>query len=108
MNGKPRRVPEHDVGEGSTEYHVKFMASHSSEEGEVTRLELERQLSVLLAAQTERDHRIAQLSDELALKSALLEQSEANAAEAAKRAGLELREYADRLLVQTSLVGYRT
>ncbi|KAI0283574.1 hypothetical protein BGY98DRAFT_680073 [Russula aff. rugulosa BPL654] len=45
--------------------------------------------------------RIAQLTDELALKSALLE----HAAEAAKRAGLELREYADRLLVQTSLVG---
>jgi hypothetical protein len=57
--------------------------------------------------ETERN-RIAKLTDELALKSALLEQSEANAAEAAKRAGLELREHADRLLVQTSLVGYRT
>jgi hypothetical protein len=41
------------------------------------------QLSVLLAAQTERDQRIAQLTDELALKSTLLEQTEA-----AKRAGL--------------------
>jgi hypothetical protein len=51
----------------------KFAAPHSPSEGEVTRLELERQLSVSLAAQTERDRRIAQLTDELALKSALLE-----------------------------------
>jgi hypothetical protein len=42
-----------------------------------------------------------------ALKSALLEQAEANAAEAAKRAGVELREHADRLLTQTSLVKQR-
>jgi hypothetical protein len=51
-------------------------------------LEPEWQLSVSLAARAERDHRIAQLTDELALKTALLEQAEANAAEAAKRAGL--------------------
>ncbi|KAN0105725.1 hypothetical protein V8E52_010737 [Russula decolorans] len=107
VNSKPRRVPEDHVGEGSTEYHAKFAASHSSSEGEVTRLELERQLSVLLAAQTERDQRISRLTDELALKSALLEQAETNAAEAAKRAGLELREHADRLLMQTSLVEQR-
>jgi hypothetical protein len=67
-------------------------------------LELERQLSVLLA---ERDQRIARLTDELALKSALLEQAEANAVEKAKRAWLELREHADRLLAQTSLVKQR-
>jgi hypothetical protein len=60
--------------------------------GEVARLELERQLSVSLAAQTERDQRIAQLADELALKSALLEQAEANATEAKKHEGLKLRE----------------
>ena len=42
----------------------------------------------MLAAQTERDQSNARLSDELTLKSALLEQAEANAAEAAKRAGL--------------------
>jgi DNA repair exonuclease SbcCD ATPase subunit len=107
---KPRRVPEDDVGEGSTEYHAKFAAPHSFSEGEVARLELKRQLSVSLAVQAERGHRIAQLTDELALKSTLLEQSEANAAEAAKRggaAGLELREHADRLLMQTSLVEQR-
>ncbi len=90
-------------------------------------MELERQLSATLAAQAERDRRLAQLSDELALKRTLLEQAEANAAEATKRAGLleethvrmlrdhtdvqeqhaaldaELREHADRLLAQTSL-----
>jgi chromosome segregation ATPase len=89
---------------------------------------LERQLSATLAAQAERDRRLAQLSDQLALKSTLLEQAEANAAEATKRAGLleethvhtlrdhtdvqerhaaldaELREHADRLVAQTSLV----
>ena len=75
----------------------------SSSEGEVSRLELERQLSVLLAAQTERDQRIARLADRLAQKSTLLEEAEANAAEATKRAGL----HADRLLMQTSLVEQR-
>jgi hypothetical protein len=57
-------------------------------------IELERQLPVSerLVAKTEGDQRIAQLTDELTLKSALLEQAEANAAEEKKRAGLELRE----------------
>ena len=53
--------------------------------------DLERQLSETLAAQTEQDRRNAQLTDQLAQKSALLEQAEANAAEEKKRAGLELR-----------------
>jgi hypothetical protein len=70
-------------------------------------LKLERQLSVSLAAQTERDQRIVQLTNELALKNALLEQVEANATEAAKRAGLELREHANRLLMQSSEVKQR-
>lgn len=106
VNSKPRRVPEDDVIEGSTECNAKSEALHSSE-GEVERSELERQLSVSPAAQTERDHLISQLTDELALKGALLEQAEANAAEAANRAGLELRERADRLLEQKSLVEQR-
>jgi hypothetical protein len=55
-------------------------------------IELERQLSETLVAQTERDRRIAYLTDKLALKSVLLEQAEANEAEAKKRAGLEQRE----------------
>ena len=66
--------------------------------------ELERGLSISLA---ERDQRIVQLTDELARKSILLEQAEANATEAAKRAGLELREHADRLLMQSSRVKQR-
>jgi hypothetical protein len=88
VNSKPRRVPEGNVGEGSTEYSAKFVVPHSS--SEVTRLELEWRLSVSLAAQTEQDQRIAQLIDELtlALKSALLEQAEVNAVEAVRRVGV--------------------
>jgi hypothetical protein len=55
-------------------------------------IELERQLSETLVAKAERDRRIVQLTDELSLKSTLLEQAEANAAEEKKRAGLELCE----------------
>jgi hypothetical protein len=101
VNGKTRRVPEKDDDdEGSAEY-----LPDSSSEGEVGRLEseriveLERQMSAILVAQMERDQRLAQLTKELALKSALLERAKANAAEATKRAGLEPREPA-----QTSLV----
>ena len=100
---------EEDVAESSTKYHVKIAAPRPSSKGEVARLEyehfmqLERQLLVSLAAQTERDQRIVQLTEELALKTSLLEQAEANAAEAAKRAGLELREDVDRTLMQTSM-----
>jgi chromosome segregation ATPase len=104
VNGKPRRVPgEDDESEGSAEYRTKSAMPGASSEGEVARLVLdrlvglERQLSATLAAQTERDQRLAQLTDELTLKSALLEHTETNAAEATKRAGLELREHADRL-----------
>jgi len=66
--------------------------------------ELDQLLSETLAAQIEQDRRLAQLTDELALKSALLEQAETNAAEARRSAELERRENTDRLLVQTSLV----
>ena len=113
VNSKPRRVPvfrttEDDVSEGSTEYHAKSAAPHFSSGGEVARLELERQLSISLAGQTGRDHRIAQLTDELALKSALLEQAEANAVEAARHAEPEPREHTDdRRLMRTSLVEQR-
>ena len=67
-------------------------------------VELEQQLSATLAAQSERDQRLSRLTDELALKSALLERAEANAAEATTRAGLESRDHGSRLLGQTSLV----
>ncbi len=99
MSDRPRRVPDdYDASEGSTEYRAKFVAHDTSSEGEVVRLEherladLEQQLLASLAAQIERDRRIGQLTDDLALKSALLEESERNAAQAKRRAGLELRE----------------
>ena len=94
-SGRPRRVPEEDDdGEGSTEYHAKIVAADTPSGKGIARLEdgrlieLERQLSETLVAKTERDRRITQLTDELALKSALLEQ----AAEEKERARLELRE----------------
>jgi len=99
VGDKPRRVPEEDDhSENSTEDHAKLVARDASSEEEVAQLEHEsltelvRQLSAMLAAQTERNRCIAQLTGELAQKSALLEQAEANAAQAKKRAGLEQRE----------------
>ena len=81
---------------------------HSKSSSEVIRLELERQLSLSLAAQTEQDQRIAQLTEELALKTAQLEQAEANVVEAAGRAGLEERKYVDdRRVMWTSMVKER-
>jgi len=62
------------------------------------------QLSALLTAQAERDQQITQLTAKLAVKSALLEQAEANATEAAKAAKRELREHSDQLLMQASQV----
>src|SRR6266478_4520241 len=92
VNDKPRDIAkEEDDGEGSTGHHAKLVAHDVSPEKEIARLEherlveVERKLSAMLAAQTERDWRIAQLTDELAL----LKQSEA---EAKERAGLEQRE----------------
>jgi hypothetical protein len=68
-------VPDED-DEGSAEYGAKFEVPDASSEGGFARLErdrlvdLERQLSATLAAQSERDQRLAQLpvTDELALK----------------------------------------
>ena len=54
--------------------------------------DLERQLSETHAAQIERNRQIAELTDQLVQKSTLLEQAEANAAQAKKRAGLEQRD----------------
>ncbi|KAF8492375.1 hypothetical protein F5888DRAFT_1806813 [Russula emetica] len=92
-SGRPSRVPEEDDdGEGSTEHHGKLVVPDAPSGKELARLEdgrlieLERQLSKTLVAKTERDLRISQLTDELALKSALLEQ----AAEEKKCARLEL------------------
>jgi len=97
-SGRPRCVPEEDDdGRGSTEHQAKLVAPDAPSGKEFAWLddgrliELEQQPSETLVAKPERDRRIAQLTDELALKSALLEQAEANAAEEKKRAGLELR-----------------
>ena len=111
-----------------TEHHAKLVAPDAPSGKEIAwledgrHIELERQLSEALVAKTERDRRIAQLSDELARKSALLEQAaeekkhaqrelqakhdelllsreqaEADVAEAKKRAGLEQRELQTKL-----------
>ncbi len=99
VDDKPRCVTEEgDNSEGSTEHHAKLVVHDVSSEKEVTQLEHERltelvrQPSATLAAQTERDRRVVQLTEELVQKSALLEQAEANVAEAKRRAGLEQRE----------------
>ena len=103
----PQITQEGDVSESPIGYRARSAAPRFSSEGGIARLELERQLSISLTAQTERDQRIVQLTEELALKSALLERAETNNVEAAKRAGLELREHADRLLMQSSQVKQR-
>ena len=102
MDDKRRLVPEEDDNsEGSREHHAKLVAPDVSSNKEVARSEhariadLERQLSELLAAQSERDRRIAQLADQLAQNSALAEQAEANMVEAKRPAGLEQRELAE-------------
>jgi hypothetical protein len=112
-SSKLRRVPkEGDGGEGLTEHYARLVAPGAPSGNEITRLEdgrlieLERQLSETLVAKTERGRRIVQLTEELALKSSLLEQAEAklalknalleqadaNVAEEKRSAGLELRE----------------
>jgi DNA repair exonuclease SbcCD ATPase subunit len=100
VNDKPRCVPleDDDDSDGSTEQFVNLVTPNTSSEEEIAQLEhqriadLERQLSETLAMQTERDRHITQLTDQLVQKGTLLEQAEANAMEAKKRAGLEQRE----------------
>jgi len=84
-NDKPRHIAEDDDDSGGSRGHyAKLVVPGVSPEKEISRLEderfveLERKLSAMQAAQTERDQRIAQLTDELAQNSALLRQSEAN------------------------------
>jgi hypothetical protein len=86
---------------------VNGKTKHVPEKNDNRVMELERQLSATLAAKMERDQRLVLLTEELALRSAILEQAEANAVEATKRAGQEPREPADRLLAQTSLVEHK-
>ena len=107
MNVKTRHVlEEDDDSEGSTEHHGMIVMADACSEKGVSQLEhervtdLERPLSKTHAAQTGRDREIAQLIEQLAQKSALLEQAEANAAQVAeskKRAGRELHELQTKL-----------
>ena len=108
-SSRPTHVLEEDGdGKGSTEYHANLMAPDSPSVKEIAQvedgrlIELERQLSETLVEKTDRDRCIAQLTEELTLKSALLEQAEANAAEERQRAGLgqlELQAKLDELLL---------
>jgi chromosome segregation ATPase len=115
-------------------YRAKLTAHEASTPGEVSQIEreriaeLERHLATLLAEQTAQKKTADELSDSLALQTTLLEQAEARSSEASNRAdALEethhrivrehseirdryveveaaLREHADRLLGQTSLL----
>ncbi|KAI8980785.1 hypothetical protein BD414DRAFT_420720 [Trametes punicea] len=118
-------------------YRAKLAALETSSDNEVVRAErervadLERQLSAALAGQAERDRKIKELNDSLSLQTTLLEQAEARADDASKRADtlaqsherdaeeqstlrernavLEtmLREQSEKLLEQTSLAEQR-
>lgn len=113
-------------------YRVKIAALEAAAPEELVRVErdrlviLERQLASMLAERAEKDRKIGELSDSLALTTTLLEQAEARAVDASKRADLledsheeklrdladlqdrhillegALRDHADRLLGQTS------
>ena len=73
-------------------YRAKLAAMESSSDGDVARIErdrtvdLERQLAAALAGQTERDRKIQELNDAVSLQTTLLEQAEARADDASKRA----------------------
>ncbi|KAI0325880.1 hypothetical protein GY45DRAFT_1374374 [Cubamyces sp. BRFM 1775] len=73
-------------------YKAKVAALEASAESEVVRLEreraadLERQLAAALSGQAECDRKIKELNDSLSLQTTLLEQAEARADDASKRA----------------------
>lgn len=115
-------------------YRAKLTALEASSEHDVAKVErervadLERQLSVALSGQAERDRKIQELNDSLSLQITLLEQAEARADDASKRADTlaqsqdqhidahnslrerhgkleaKMRDTSDRLLSQTSLI----
>ncbi|KAJ7630754.1 hypothetical protein FB45DRAFT_833493 [Roridomyces roridus] len=115
-------------------YRAKLTALENANEAEAGRIErervadLERQMSTLVSERWEQDRKLSELSDSLALQTTLCEQAEALAADASKRAELadeshertmqrhnsiqerhntleaQLREHADHLLSQTSVL----
>lgn len=89
-------------------YRAKVAALEAAAPEDLVRVErdrlviLERQLSSMLAERAEKDRKIGELSDSLALTTTLLEQAEARAVDASKRAELledsheeKVREHAD-------------
>lgn len=118
-------------------YRAKLAALEANSDGDIVRMEreriseLERQLSVVTNERNGQSRKLAELSDSLALQTTLLEQSEARAADASKRADsveeshertlrhhaelqdrhasveVKLRDHANRLLSQTSLMEQR-
>ncbi|GJE87566.1 hypothetical protein PsYK624_036490 [Phanerochaete sordida] len=75
-------------------YRAKLAALESSSDRDLQRLEreriaeLERQLSAAASAHTDRDRRIKELEDSLALQTTLLEQAEARSEDSSKRADM--------------------
>jgi chromosome segregation ATPase len=118
-------------------YRAKIAALESSSENDMARLErertaeLERQLSALVAERNLQDRKLNELGDSLALQTTLLEQAEARALDASKRADMleeshertsqrhaalqeqhsalefNIRDHADRLISQTSALEQR-
>src|SRR5580704_620393 len=75
-------------------YRAKLAALESSSDSDVARLErervveLERQLSTVMSQHQMQDRKVNELRDSLALQTTLLEQAEARAGDAAKRADM--------------------
>jgi chromosome segregation ATPase len=118
-------------------YRAKVAALEAGSDGDIGRMErdriseLERQLSAVTNERNAQSRKLAELSDSLALQTTLLEQSEARAADASKRADsieeshqrtlrhhadlqdrhasaeASLRDHANRLLSQTSMIEQR-
>ncbi|KAH9947722.1 hypothetical protein B0H21DRAFT_852629 [Amylocystis lapponica] len=118
-------------------YRAKVSALEAASESDIGKLErdrisdLERQLASAMAEQAARDRKLKELGDSFAMQTTLLEQAEASAEEASKRADLlsqshdrsfeahrslqerhatlevTLQDHADRLLAQTSLIEQR-
>lgn len=91
-------------------YRAKLAALEGSSDRDLSRLEreriatLERQLSNATAAQAERDRRIKELEDSLALQTTLLEQAEARSEDSAKRADMLAESHAKALQEHHTLV----
>ena len=90
-------------------YRAKLAALETASDREASRLdrervaELERQLAAATSGQSERDRRIKELQDSLALQTTLLEQAEARAEDHSKRAETLAESHARNLRDQADL-----